>query len=133
MKTSKYAETNRAYYLKNRDKILKKQKEYYRQNKELIKLRKKLDNIANSTYKRRSLKSKFGLTLEEYSAMLIAQNYACAICKLTCKSGRDLAVDHNHKNNSVRGLLCGKCNMALGLLDDNIDVLKSAIIYLGEE
>jgi hypothetical protein len=47
-----------------------------------------------------------------------------------CGSTKRLAVDHDHKTGKVRGRLCGKCNMALGLLNDNLDLLRESIKYL---
>lgn len=43
---------------------------------------------------------------------------------------RSLAVDHCHKTNMVRGLLCHRCNTAIGLLNDDFTTLKSALKYL---
>lgn len=58
--------------------------------------------------------------------MLTDQNECCAICK----NKRPLKVDHNHDTGKVRGLLCDKCNVALGLLGENINVVESLLIYL---
>ena len=127
MKTA--SEKNHAYYLKNREKILSRRKLYYLNNRLAIKEYRKLDNITNNTYKKSNLK-KLGLTLEEYNKLLLIQNNVCTICSKPCKTGRQLAVDHSHDNNAIRGLLCGRCNMAIGLLDDNISLLNSAITYL---
>lgn len=41
-----------------------------------------------------------------------------------------LAIDHDHKTGKIRGLLCTRCNTAIGLLNDNIDFLRRAIMYL---
>ena len=79
-----------------------------------------------------------GLTLEEYALLLLKQNQRCAICKKEesrldgTKSGRIkvLSVDHDHKTNLVRGLLCGKCNSGMGFFNDNASLLKKAIVYL---
>ncbi len=82
------------------------------------------------------LKSKYGLTLEEYDQMLIAQNGVCAICRgpevAEDKNGfvKRLSVDHNHKTGKVRGLLCWKCNTMIGFAKDNPDVLAEATAYL---
>jgi hypothetical protein len=63
--------------------------------------------------------------------MFIKQNYKCAICyEHNDKFQKGLAVDHNHKTGQIRGLLCGKCNKAIGLMQDNIDILNNAITYL---
>lgn len=70
---------------------------------------------------------KYGITIREYESMLEAQKGQCAICK---KSMATVTVDHDHELNLVRGLLCSSCNLALGLLHENIDTLASAIQYL---
>jgi len=74
------------------------------------------------------LKKKYGITIEEYIIMLKNQNYKCLICNL--KSKKNLCVDHCHKTNKVRGLLCKNCNFLLGNAKDNINILKKAIKYL---
>jgi Recombination endonuclease VII len=79
------------------------------------------------------LKYKFGISLDLYLQMLEEQNNACKICKSVCKTGRKLAVDHDHKTGNVRGLLCSKCNRALGLLNDDETILEEAIKYLKEQ
>lgn len=56
---------------------------------------------------------KYGLSVEDYNAMLIAQEGRCAICK-RIKKKLNLAVDHNHKTGAVRGLLCAPCNRHVG-------------------
>lgn len=60
------------------------------------------------------LKSKYGLTEDDYSAMLEKQKGLCAICENPCATGRRLAVDHDHATGKVRGLLCLYCNRLLG-------------------
>ena len=47
-----------------------------------------------------------------------------------CKSNKRLALDHNHANNQVRGILCHLCNLGLGLLKDSKENINRAIIYL---
>lgn len=83
--------------------------------------------------KRRMLKHRYNLTLEQYEAMYTNQNGKCAICKddyeLGGRSG--LFVDHDHKTGDVRGLLCRKCNSAIGQLSECKDILTEAINYLG--
>lgn len=76
------------------------------------------------------LKWKYGMSEEQYNQLLIKQDHKCAICKRPLVGKID--VDHNHKTNKNRGLLCGKCNKAIGLLDENIILLASAITYLKE-
>lgn len=80
--------------------------------------------------RRNSLKQCFGLTVEDYDAMLEAQGGGCAICGGTCKSGKNLSVDHCHDSAKIRGLLCGHCNKGIGLFLDNPAFLRSAADYL---
>lgn len=79
-----------------------------------------------------SLKSLYGVTLEDYDRMAEAQGHKCAICHSTDPRGNGsrFAVDHDHKTGKVRGLLCGPCNMGIGKLGDDIALLTAAIEYL---
>lgn len=81
-------------------------------------------------YHQHDLKKNFGISVEQYDEMLIRQNGVCAICKTPCKSGRRLAVDHDHKTGQVRSLLCSNCNRGLGCFQDNPDLLREAAQYL---
>lgn len=71
----------------------------------------------------------YGITIEELQGLHESADGRCAICKVIPAEG--LSVDHCHESLVVRGLLCGKCNKALGLFADNIETLQSAIEYLG--
>lgn len=73
---------------------------------------------------------RYGITADEYTNMFESQNGKCKICSQECPTGRVLAVDHCHKTGKVRGLLCTKCNTALGMLNDNIKYFEIAIEYL---
>ncbi|MBU0615832.1 MAG: endonuclease VII domain-containing protein [Nanoarchaeota archaeon] len=76
------------------------------------------------------LKSRYGISFEEYDKMLENQRGLCSICFR--KSKAKLHVDHCHKTDKVRGLLCGNCNRAIGLMKDDIEILKNAINYLSK-
>jgi hypothetical protein len=76
------------------------------------------------------LNKHYALSTEEYESRAKYQNYGCAICKEKCKSGKLLAVDHDHKTEKVRELLCGRCNVGLGSFRDRPDLLSKAIEYL---
>lgn len=77
-----------------------------------------------------NLKRMFGMSLEEYDEKLKAQDGVCAICGGLCKSGKRLAVDHNHTTGKIRDLLCGNCNGGLGKFLDNPELLIKAADYL---
>ena len=75
------------------------------------------------------LKCHYGLTESQFIDMFNQQNRTCAICKKP-DFKRLLCVDHCHTTGRVRGLLCYKCNLAIGHLEDNTGSLQSAIEYL---
>lgn len=77
-----------------------------------------------------NLKRMFKMSLEEYEDKAKQQNGLCAICNGVCKSGKRLAVDHDHKTGMIRDLLCGNCNGGLGKFQDSIDLLLKAAEYL---
>lgn len=106
------------YYYKNRDRLLKSKVDKYK------------DYEYKDFRKDARLKSYFGINLDIYKTMLSEQNNVCAICRQSCKTGRDLAVDHCHSTGKVRGLLCCKCNNGVGSFNDNIEIMKRAIKYI---
>lgn len=78
---------------------------------------------------RRAREREYGLTHDEYLALLEAQGGACAICGDNGQQ-RALAVDHDHVTSAIRGLLCDRCNPMLGYARDSIAILEAAIEYL---
>jgi hypothetical protein len=77
---------------------------------------------------------KYGISVEQYEEMLVAQDGACAICGKKPKgektSSSRLNIDHDHQTKKVRGLLCNNCNNGLGKLGDSAEVLERAAAYL---
>ncbi len=84
--------------------------------------------LKKDIWESRRLEYLYGITAEEHKALLIKQNNACSICKVIPKT--TLHVDHCHATNKVRGLLCGNCNRAIGLMKDNPEFFMSAANYL---
>lgn len=78
----------------------------------------------------RFLFNRYGLTIEEYNAILSQQSGVCAICLNECTTKRHLSVDHCHETNKNRGLLCKNCNIGLGMFLDNKELLQRAQAYL---
>lgn len=76
------------------------------------------------------LRNKFGITLQDYRRLLDEQDGKCAICGETCRTGKRLAVDHDHSNGKVRGLLCQDCNTAIGLFRESPRRLMLAMRYV---
>lgn len=73
-----------------------------------------------------NLRSRYGITREDYERMLAAQDGKCVICGSTER----LHLDHCHRSNQVRGILCRGCNMALGHVKEDVEILRRAIDYL---
>lgn len=93
----------------------------------------KIQNAKKAAQKRnRELKCIYGITLDDYHTLLKSQNYACAICQTTEISNirKSFDVDHCHTTKKVRGLLCHACNVGIGFLKDDIQLLQKAISYL---
>lgn len=87
--------------------------------------------------RRYKLLSQFGITREQYDRLSDIQDGTCAICRepeqTRANNGhtlKELAVDHDHETGAIRGLLCARCNKALGGFRDNIDYLRRAAEYL---
>lgn len=80
-----------------------------------------------------NLRANFGITPEDYDRMWESQGGVCAICCLEGSgrlAGRLMAVDHDHTTGKVRGLLCQRCNHAVGLLHDDAERAMSLAAYL---
>ena len=87
--------------------------------------------ILNDSYKDRGrdweLQKKYGISLEEYKKQTSVRGNCCDICD---KEKPPLHVDHCHTTKKIRGYLCGSCNRAIGLLQDNPQTAYNAAIYL---
>lgn len=75
---------------------------------------------------------KYGITEEQFNVMNDEQQGLCKSCGQpeTRKNTKNLAVDHNHKTGEVRGLLCQRCNTALGLLDEDPKRIEALLGYI---
>lgn len=107
----------------------KEKNKLYRQNS-------RLKNGEKYLFNRKRLKLKILLRFEDYKSLIEVQNNKCAICNnpekvlSQSKKVRALAIDHDHETGKVRGLLCQKCNRALGGFSDSVELLKKATVYL---
>ena len=72
----------------------------------------------------------YGLTSDQYAALIASQTNSCAICRLPFGETRPARVDHSHRTGKVRGLLCDLCNLGIGSLKENLDTLAAAGNYL---
>lgn len=76
--------------------------------------------------------ARYGITMQQYRTLWLRQNGVCAICGQPERSERNrlLTIDHDHVSGHVRGLLCSHCNRAIGLLQDDPKVIRSAADYV---
>ncbi len=83
------------------------------------------------------MKNRYGMNQRDYDAVLKSQGGGCAICGTKkCSTGKNFAWDHDHavtEHIELRGLLCTKCNNALGNFKDNVNNLMNAIHYLNRD
>jgi hypothetical protein len=77
----------------------------------------------------RHLRKNYGIDSETYFEMLKKQSGGCAICGVK-PNGRRMHVDHSHSTSMIRGILCNKCNQAIGLLNENPELLDKAKQYI---
>lgn len=111
-----FKKQRRAYYLKNKEKELIYAKQYRAKHK------KHYSKLART----HNLRIKFGITEQDYNKIIQKQKGTCAICKHKEKKIhhctnkiQNLCVDHNHKTNKIRGLLCNNCNACLGWYENH--------------
>lgn len=107
----------RARYAKNRERDNGKMREYYARFRDVI--------------RDQRLRRSYNITQSEYAILSELQGGVCAICyRPEPRKNGKLHVDHSHTHGNVRGLLCGRCNTGIGLFQDDISLLISAIQYL---
>jgi hypothetical protein len=118
---------------KNKAQHLDFQKRYREANRQKLRnYNKQYDRLNKDKVRSQDLKSKYGITLDQYKILFVQQNGSCKICAALPKI-KALAVDHCHKTGKVRGLLCGLCNRGLGMFKDNTILLYKAADYLEQK
>ena len=110
---------NKEWYQINKVRINAKNKRWADNNKDKVR--------ANA---RRYQLKQYGLTTEQYDTMYEGIEGCCEICG---DFKETLHVDHDHDTGDVRGLLCGLCNRGIGLLRDDIKIMKAGITYLTKQ
>lgn len=78
----------------------------------------------------RNLARRYGITIDEYDTLHEQQDGVCAICNQPPPDGQRLVVDHCHDTGRIRGLLCSRCNTAIGFLGDDPCLVATAASYL---
>ena len=95
-----------------------------------------LGDKAKTQYRKQRLKDKYGLTPEQFDAVLASQGGVCCLCKKDNPGGQygKWCVDHDHRTKLIRGLLCNRCNTVLGQLGDTSESVaawaKQVGVYL---
>lgn len=125
----KRKEYRKQYYIKNKQKSIKQSANWNSNNKEARKntIFKYESSKKGKMAKRKKVLKKYGLTLENYETLYKNQEGKCAICETHYEV---LCVDHDHKTNKVRGLLCKSCNKGLGIFGDTENGVQKALQYL---
>lgn len=98
---------------------------------ETFRERQRAFRAANPLSKLDSNFRRYGITTAGYEALLAAQGGRCACCGTTSnRSGKRLAVDHDHETGAIRGIICHSCNTGIGSLGDTAEGLRRALNYL---
>lgn len=121
-----------SYYELNRDKILQDAKDYLNNPENADKINQYRHSQEFVTLSRSYKLKVYNITIEQEEYLFKIHQGKCAICFTTKPGGRynKFYIDHCHKTGIVRGLLCLKCNLGLGSLQDDPDLLKRGIDYL---
>lgn len=113
----------KCYYCK----IEKEYSEFYKNKNGRYGLDNRCKNCEKNRSKSRNYRvEKYGISNEDFLSMKEVQNYKCLICNQI----KPLIIDHCHKTRKVRGLLCTRCNIKIGFLQDNPEIVKAAILYI---
>ena len=99
---------------------------------------KKCVTDVNASWKRKNplkarsyaIKARYGISEDKVRDLLARQNFKCAICMVKIDFRFSGHIDHDHKSGEVRGILCGSCNRAIGLLKDDHVVIAEAAAYI---
>ena len=128
--TETYAKRSKAWQDKNPERASMLSRAWQARNPEYRAMYYKANREkARKDTRKRKLKS-YGLDHQSYSAILKKQEGQCPICLRFLAEQAMPSVDHSHATGVVRGILCRKCNAALGLLEDSPANLERALEYL---
>lgn len=145
MSPSRQSDYRKAYYAANQEKARQASREYYAANREAILERQRAKRQAGNDLEKKAsaewrLYGKHRLTVERRQELLESQEYVCPGCATDLRTlePRERSVDHDHRccpsarscGRCVRGLLCKKCNLALGLANDSPKILRQLAAYL---
>jgi hypothetical protein len=125
------AASRKAWYRENRHKVIARVQQWREDNRErYLTYQREYKQSRPEQEREGYLRRTFGITLADYEALLDSQSGLCAICGRSPKAKAPLHVDHNHSTGEIRGLLCVRCNNALGLFDECPERFYLAADYL---
>ena len=119
-------ERNEEYYKNHREEILKRTAQYQKDHPEDTRKNQKRWYENNKDHSRRyQIQHLYGLSYEDWFKMWESQDGKCAICGRPFTEPSDACVDHNHETGETRGLLCTRCNLGLGYMEDSEFEIKA--------
>lgn len=144
----KKKENSRRWYAKNRDRVLDYRRQYYlRDRSRYIETRKRYCEKHREKIAKRvriyGLRTKYNITKEQFDILLSKQLGKCPICGIELEIGgpvrrRRAVIDHDHSccpttktcGKCIRGILCNRCNAVIGHMNDDVNLLQKAVVYL---
>ena len=112
-------------------KSAQEQREYKRRNPVKVRVyRSRVSKEKNAHRTRVNQWKKYGITEADFERMKVEQGEVCKICGGPPNGKGTFHVDHDHKTGKIRGLLCHKCNTALGLFNDDPSLMAKAAEYV---
>ncbi len=120
------------WYVQNKEHCLQRSRIYAEEHSSLIqeiaeRWKSNHPGELSKAQRKSHLKRTYNLSLEDYNKLYIAQSGKCAICD---QFEEKLDVDHDHTTNEIRGLLCRQCNVALGMIQENMSILSNMAMYV---
>lgn len=123
------------YYYKNKEKCRARTRKWHAENKEQANRQakewQKKNPEAQKLINEKAKAKSFGLTIEEYRNLKAKTH--CEICAEVFTKSKHKHIDHCHETNKVRGVLCSKCNLAIGMMRDNPVYLRLTANYLEKQ
>jgi hypothetical protein len=115
-----------------RDMRLSYAQNYYKTNRDAMREQQKQwrESSSGSRHRFSRTVNNHGITTHDWALMWVNQNGRCAGCMQVLDGGRHTYIDHCHKTEKVRGLLCSECNLALGKVNDSIETLFRLAEYV---
>jgi hypothetical protein len=138
----RYAVAKRAYRQTHLEEARAYDKERCAKNREARRIASKKWNDEHPDYKKNRaivypserranhLRLIYGLSLSSFDELVAGQGGGCAVCGTVEWGYKGPVVDHDHTTGKVRGVLCSRCNMALGLIDDKPETAQALVGYL---